>query len=90
MYRKRADGVVVFKFARPADAQEAAKAWDGAEFRGQNLASSFWDGVTDYTQPLAGTEDAVEAMDTERNESFGDWLEDQGDLPEELRLRVEE
>jgi len=90
VHRKRADGVVTFKFTRAADAAEAAKVWNGASFRGQTLASAFWDGVTDYTRPLEGTEEQIEAADAERAEAFGDWLENQDDLPEELRLRVEE
>ena len=68
---------------------DAIKAWDGADFRGSQLKSYFWDGVTDYTKPAPGTEDAVDREEKSRIDGFGDWLEDQGDLPPELQLRVE-
>ena len=89
VYEKRADGVAVFKFKAPGDATDAIKAWDGADFRGSQLKSYFWDGVTDYTKPAPGTEDAVDREEKSRIDGFGDWLEDQGDLPPELQLRVE-
>ena len=62
---------------------------DGAAFRGRTLKSYFWDGVTDYAKPAPGDEAKVEAEEKERIDGFGDWLEDQGDLPPELQLRVE-
>ena len=85
----RTDGVCVFKFKLPGDATDAIKAWDGAAFRGRTLKSYFWDGVTDYAKPAPGDEAKVEAEEKERIDGFGDWLEDQGDLPPELQLRVE-
>ena len=89
MHRERVDGVVVVKFKKPSDAQDATKAWDGWDFGGRTLKAFFWDGGIDYTKPLAGTEELVEAEEAKRVESFGDWLEDQGELPPELQLRVE-
>jgi len=85
----RPDGVVVFKFARPGDAQDAIKAWDGASFRGATLKAFFWDGVTDYAKAPAGDEAAAADAEDERIDAFGDWIEDQGELPPELQLRVE-
>ena len=83
-------GVVVFKFKEPSDAQKSVKVWDSAEFRGRKLKAAFWDGVTDYTRVAKEAEEKAEGGEEKRIDAFGDWLEDQGELPPELQLRVEE
>ena len=83
-------GVVVFKFKEPSDAQKSVKVWDACEFRGRKLKAAFWDGVTDYTRVAKEAEEKAEGGEEKRIDAFGDWLEDQGELPPELRLRVEE
>ena len=83
-------GVVVFKFKEPADAQKSVKVWDSAAFRGRKLKAAFWDGVTDYTRVAKEAEEKAEGGEEKRIDAFGDWLEDQGELPPELQLRVEE
>ena len=82
-------GAVVFKFKLPADAKLAVDVWDGCAFRTGTLKAAFWDGVTDFKQTARDAEEAV-AGESGRIDAFGDWLEDQGDLPPELQLRVEE
>ena len=83
-------GVVVFKFKEPSDAQKSVKVWDACEFRGRTLKAAFWDGVTDYTRVAKEAEEKAEGGEEKRIDAFGDWLEDQGELPPELQLRVEE
>ena len=83
-------GVVVFKFKEPSDAQKSVKVWDACAFRGRTLKAAFWDGVTDYTRVAKEAEEKAEGGEEKRIDAFGDWLEDQGELPPELQLRVEE
>ena len=77
-------------FKEPSDAQKSVKVWDSAEFRGRKLKAAFWDGVTDYTRVAKEAEESAEGGEEKRIDAFGDWLEDQGELPPELQLRVEE
>ena len=74
----------------PSDAQKSVKVWDACEFRGRKLKAAFWDGVTDFSRKAKEAEESAEGGEEKRIDAFGDWLEDQGELPPELQLRVEE
>ena len=50
------------------------------------IEAHFWDGVTDYTVKDL---DQERLQEEERLEEFGDWLESQEELPDELQLQVE-
>ena len=93
-FSKNPDGVVIVKFALPSAASKAVKQLDGTYWeenrtnlrREEKIKASFWDGVTDYTI----RDEVQEAKETEkRHEEFGQWLESQQELPEELRLQTE-
>jgi len=79
IFSKHLDGVVVMKFAQPGAASAAVKFWDNHD----KIRASFWDGVTDFSTPM----DDNEA--NEGNDRFGDWLETQQELPQELQLVTE-
>jgi len=57
--------------------------WPSSE---RTMEACFWDGVTDYT---VRNEVKEAKEDEKRQEEFGNWLESQEDLPEELRLKTE-
>jgi len=90
VFSKNVDGVVVVKFSQPAAASKAIEAYNGWKSRGQTcndkIEASFWDGVTDFT---VHDEEKEEAETDKRLDEFGDWLDKQ-ELPDELRLNVEE
>jgi hypothetical protein len=61
---------------------------NGRFFGGRKLRCYFWDQTTDYT---VVDHVKVERQEQQRIAEFGSWLEsqEQEELPEELRLRVE-
>ena len=82
-------GVAVVKFVQPGAASEAVKELNGVAWSNKSerrIEASFWDGVTDYTMKDE-VKEAIE--DKKRQAEFGNWLESQEDLPEELRLKTE-
>mmetsp|Transcript_6838 Transcript_6838/g.9954 ORF Transcript_6838/g.9954 Transcript_6838/m.9954 type:complete len:598 (-) Transcript_6838:71-1864(-) len=84
IFAKNPHGVMLVKFTQPAAATEAVKLYHGNIFNGRKVNASYWDGITDYTV-YAETDDMEKRL-----EDFGQWLENQEvELPEELRLRVE-
>ena len=46
--------------------------------------------MTDFKCVAKEAEESAEGGEEKRIDAFGDWLEDQGELPPELQLRVEE
>ena len=92
VFSKNPRGVVVVKFTQPGAASEAVKAWDGQLFslakEERKVEAIFWDGVEDFT--VRDEEKEHEEME-KRHDAFGTWLEGQAEdeLPEELRLKVE-
>jgi HIV Tat-specific factor 1 len=86
VFSKNPEGVVIVKFAQPGAASEAVKAWEGRKWKDiGSVRASFWDGVTDYTV----RDEVKEQHETkQRQEEFGDWLDNQ-ELPEELQLKKE-
>ena len=105
VFSKHPKGVVIVKFSTSFAAQECIRVMDGRYFGGRRLRSMFWDGVTNYSDSSyygsinsntegEGTnkvESNIGVIDEDKRlEAFGDWLEnEQEDLPEEFRLRVE-
>lgn len=93
VFSKNPRGVLIVKFAQPGAASEAVKAWNGKSFtfnkKDRKVEATFWDGVQDYTIRDEANE---EAEMEKRHDAFGDWLDGQGEdeLPEELRLKVEQ
>lgn len=90
VFSSHPEGVVVCKFAVPGAASEAVKAFNGKlwkENNAQRVEASFWDGVTDFT-----TRDPVKDQIEEQSrlEEFGAWLENQEELPDELKLKTED
>ena len=71
---------VVIKLHTPADAQDAITSFNTAGL----YKAHFWDGVTNYA--ASPVDDVAESK---RLDDFGDWLENQGDLPPELQPRLE-
>lgn len=93
VFSQNPKGVAVIKFALPGAASEAVKGLDRTVWQNnnekmtRNIEASFWDGVTDFTI----RDEVKEAHDDiQRQEEFGDWLESQEVLPEELQLKTEE
>ena len=89
IFSKNPRGVVVVKFAQPTAASDAVDALHGRSWgeKGERrIEASYWDGVTDYT--IRDEEREIKEEDT-RHDEFGKWLEDQEDLPEEFKLKVE-
>ena len=86
VFAKNPEGVMVVKFAQPQAASTAVQELDGKPRDGRIMEAIFWDGVTDYT---VRDEKAEEKATNERHEEFGNWLDSQ-ELPEELRLQVED
>ena len=93
VFSKNPRGVVVVKFSQPGAASEAVKAWDGQLFalvkEERKVEATFWDGAEDFT--VRNETKEAEEME-QRHDAFGAWLEKQAEdeLPEELRLKVEE
>jgi len=83
--------IVIIKFVEPSAAADAVKAWNGAvnEHTKKIMEAIYWDGVTDYTTTLAD-EEGKHKEEEERHENFGKWLQQQEELPPELRLNVAE
>lgn len=91
VFTKHPDGVAVVKFATPNAASDCVRGLHGApvsDERDLSIEATFWDGVTDYTMPV--DLEKKEEEEKGRLDKFGDWLESQEDLPEELRLRIEQ
>ena len=51
-----------------------------------DIEAFYWDGVTDFT---VVDEEADEKEAKERLDAFGDWLDNQDELPEEFQIKVE-
>jgi len=89
-FSKHPDGVVAVKFLSANAAADCVAKMHGRFFGGRKLKASYWDRITDYTSVQADEVVAHEQeQEQERQQEFGAWLEDQVDLPEELRLQVE-
>ena len=87
LFANHPDGVVIVKYATPKAASDAIQAFHGqTEWTGRPVQAIFWDGETDYStlKDEAKEQEEMEA----RHEEFGQWLEEQEDLPEELRLKT--
>lgn len=91
VFSKNVRGVVIVKFSTAFAAQECVRILDGRFFGGRKVKAYFWDGKTDYSVPLSEEQAAAaEAEEQARLQEFGDWLDnEQEDLPDELKLRVE-
>lgn len=91
VFSQNPKGVVIVKFATAFAAQECVRILDGRFFGGQKVKAYFWDGNTNYSVPLSEAEAvAAVAEEEKRLKEFGDWLDkEQEDLPDELKLRVE-
>ncbi|CAJ1968892.1 unnamed protein product [Cylindrotheca closterium] len=76
--------VVIIKFAEPTSAANALGALNGKPNPStkKKMEAMYWDGVTDYTHK------DEESDEEERLDQFGQWLESQEELPDELRLKV--
>lgn len=86
MFSKNPDGVVVVKFSKPGAASEAVKGLNGRDWKSNKIEAGFWDGVTDFTTH----DEILDQQETQkRHEDFGSWLDNQEELPEELRLKEE-
>ena len=89
-FSKHPDGVVAVKFLSANAAADCVAKMHGRFFGGRKLKASYWDRITDYTSVQAEEVVAQEQEQEEkRQQEFGAWLEDQVDLPDELRLQVE-
>mmetsp|Transcript_47743 Transcript_47743/g.116228 ORF Transcript_47743/g.116228 Transcript_47743/m.116228 type:complete len:342 (-) Transcript_47743:108-1133(-) len=89
--------VVIVKFVEPLAASSAVEALNGntnsrATTNGGNnkkkIEAIYWDGVTDYTT-LPGDDLKEREDEDKRHDDFGNWLDSQEELPQELRLQVE-
>lgn len=91
VFSKNPRGIIIVKFSTAFAAQECVRLLDGRFFGGRKIKAYFWDGCTDYSVPLTEAQaSAAQAEEERRLQEFGDWLDkEQEDLPEELRLRVE-
>jgi HIV Tat-specific factor 1 len=103
IFSRSPQGAIIIKYCTSYAAQECVRLFDARIYDGKKLRCKFWDGVMDYTavsvptyeQQQAGEGSATGssvAADGEdsRLDAFGDWLDnEQDDLPEEFRLRVE-
>ena len=101
IFSRSPQGAVIIKYCTSYAAQECVRMFDGRIYDGKKLRCKFWDGEMDYTavsvplyadQLLAGgtTDVSTKDVDDSRLDEFGDWLDnEQEDLPEEFRLRVE-
>lgn len=81
--------VVLIKFAEPSAASTAVEKWHGQpnESGSAQMEAIYWDGVTNYTHQ---DEEEKEKEEQSRLNDFGKWLENQDELPPELRLQVAE
>lgn len=100
IFSRSPQGAIIIKYCTSYAAQECVRMFDGRLYAGKKLRCKFWDGVMDYTAvsvpPYADAgEDGVGvvstgALEESRLDAFGDWLDnEQDELPEEFRLRVE-
>jgi len=100
IFSRSPQGAVIIKYCTSYAAQECVRMFDGRMYDGKKLRCKFWDGVVDYTavsipsyeEQEAGVSSEGDKVDVEesRLDAFGDWLDnEQEDLPEEFRLRVE-
>jgi HIV Tat-specific factor 1 len=100
LFSRSPQGAIIIKYCTSYAAQECVRMFDGRIYDGRKLRCKFWDGVMDYTsvsvptyeEQQAGRGGGVSRVDAEDNrlDAFGDWLDnEQDDLPEEFRLRVE-
>lgn len=101
VFSRSPQGAVIIKFCTSYAAQECVRVFDGRIYDGKKLRCKFWDGVMDYTAVSvpqggqggsAGSGESAPGRDADdsRLDAFGDWLDnEQDDLPEEFRLRVE-
>jgi HIV Tat-specific factor 1 len=92
IFTKNPRGIVVIKFKTAFAAEECIRIMNGRYFAGKRLKSYYWDGVTNYSIVIQSKDDEeeIEKDESKRLDEFGKWLdEQQEDLPEELRLRVE-
>ena len=80
------ENVVMLKFKQVVNAEECAKAMEGGDLLGRKTRAIYWDGITDYTNKR---DEGAKAKEEEaRLDKFGDWIDNQEDLPEELRLNT--
>jgi HIV Tat-specific factor 1 len=79
-------GIILVRFKEPTAATTAVEKFNGRTSGETKIEAHFWDGVTDYT---VKDYDKEKHQDEERHEEFGEWLDTQHELPEELRLQVE-
>jgi hypothetical protein len=90
VFEANPQGIVLVKFATAASAMACQQTMQGRYFAGRTVNATFWDGETNYALSVS---DAVvaskEKEEEKRLEEFGEWLDGQDDLPEELRLRTE-
>jgi HIV Tat-specific factor 1 len=100
IFSRSPQGAVIIKYCTSYAAQECVRIFDGRMYDGKKLRCKFWDGVMDYTSMSVPTYEEQQNSTTaggnnvdaeeSRLDAFGDWLDnEQDDLPEEFRLRVE-
>ena len=91
IFSKHADGISLVKFATTYAAQKCIDVTNGRYFAGRHLKSFFWDGVTNYAESTPMQQEAEEQEEMRALDEFGDWLDnEEEDIPDELKLRVEE
>ena len=100
VFSQHLDGIVIVKFSSPSAATCAIQSFHGKERHGKNIEAIYWDGVTDFNtmhddakanNERGEREDAVVGggeEDEHRLDEFGEWLDNQQDLPEEFKLQV--
>lgn len=91
MFSKNPRGILIVKYGTGYGAQECIRVMNGRYFGGKKIKSYYWDGVSNYSLQSIVSEKEEEKEEEHRLEEFGDWLDqDQDDLPEEFKLRVEQ
>jgi HIV Tat-specific factor 1 len=95
VYSKHSKGVCLIKYKSAVSAQRCVENLNGQQFLGRQVRVTYWDHITDYDYE-ENTQDAREAArkvaeeeESRREEDFGNWLDEQEDLPEEFRLQKE-
>ena len=86
IFASNPNGIVLVRFKEPTAATTAIENLNGRIEGTTKIEAHFWDGVTDYTVKDL---DQERLQEEERLEEFGDWLESQEELPDELQLQVE-
>jgi HIV Tat-specific factor 1 len=89
IFSKNPRGIIIVKFSTAFAAQDCIKVMNGRFFGAVKIKSYFWDGSTNYSMSIQQAE-AEEKEEESRLDDLGVWLdENQKELPDEFRLRVE-